>query len=111
MTTLEEDRATLNALLNEPAEDRIQHATAVFTFIHDHPHLLSVEVFKEITRQKIIELRRYIRQQHADFANVVKAMYTEKTEAAKLRFSQEANKSRRFHPLQNAMDDVWKLIQ
>ena len=111
MTTLEEDRATLNALLNEPAEDRIEHATAVFTFIRDHPHLLSVEPFKEITRQKIIELRTYIRQQHSEFANVVKAMYTEKTKAAKMKYDQEANKSRRFHPLQNVMDDVWKLIK
>lgn len=109
--TLDEQREQLISIITKKTDDPIQRAIDTFTYVRDHPLLLDQSPFREITMNKIVEMRAYIREQHRGFSQSVREFYKEKTEDAHKNLNLETLKSRRFHPLQNVMDDVWELLK
>jgi len=111
MTSFDDRRDHLLFILTNETDDKLTRAVDAFTYIRDHPELLSEACFREITYHKIIELRAYIRAEHKGLTQSIRDFYAEKTVMNQMKMEQETNKSRSFHPLQNVMDDVWELIK
>jgi len=111
MTSIEEQRDHLLFILSNETDDKITQAVETFTYIRSHPELLSESHFCEITYNKIIDLRKYIREQHTGLNKAVRDFYAEKTVLNQLKMEKEANKCRSFHPLQNVLDDVWEMLK
>jgi hypothetical protein len=109
--TLDDQRDQLLFIMTKETDDPIQRAVETFTYIRDHPEILSESPFREITMEKIIELRAYIRNEHKGLTKAIRDFYAEKTVLNQMKMEQETNKSRSFHPLQNVMDDVWEMLE
>jgi hypothetical protein len=111
MISIDDQRDQLLFIMTKETDDKIARAVETFTYIRDHPEILSESPFREITYHKIIELRAYIRKQHKGLTQSVRDFYAKKTVLNQMKMEQETNKSRSFHPLQNVMDDVWELFK
>lgn len=97
-------------LLTQEVDNRLQKITEVFLYLREHPILLLDSPIHEAAREKIIDLRSFIRKQHIGFDQAVLANLTEKTMETDKRCMDYYIMSRSYHPLQNAMDDVWELL-
>ena len=97
-------------LLTQEVDDRLHSITETFTYLRDHPNLLLNTELHEVVLEKIISLRSFIRTQHIGFDQAVLANLLHKTVETDQKCMDYYIMSRSYHPLQNAMDDVWELL-